>query len=300
MVEQVDAVSPPPAKKAKVETSVEAQLKAMKQVVAVMDLTSLGDKDDEDAILKLIDQGKNNAPLSTLPAAFCIWSKFVAFAKQQKISPKVATVVNFPHGKSSLEEVRAEITATLDEADEVDLVIPYQEYLQEGNAVGETASVKMVRMAKTLCGAKNIPLKVIMETGEFVGKPKLIEKMSRDVVAAGADFIKTSTGKVKVGATLEAAEVMLKVIKEDLEKKQSSTQEVVVPCGFKASGGIRNFEDASAYVKLASDILGPDYVKPSTFRFGVSGLMGNLVTKAKELLGEVEKKSGEKNAESNY
>lgn len=118
-------------------------------------------------------------------------------------------------------------------------------------------------MCQAACGGQAL-LKIILETGELK-EPALIKRASEIAIEGGADFIKTSTGKVEVSATLEAAEIMLNAIKD-------SGQDV----GFKASGGVRTTEDAAEYLALAADIMGPAWISPKHFRFGASGLLANL------------------------
>ena len=108
-------------------------------------------------------------------------------------------------------------------------------------------------------------LKVILETGEIGYLPQ-VRDASRLAIAAGADFIKTSTGKVAVNATPEAARVMLGVIATDNHD-----------IGFKPAGGIRTVADAAAYLALADHIVGPDWADPRHFRFGASGLLDAIL-----------------------
>jgi deoxyribose-phosphate aldolase len=142
-----------------------------------------------------------------------------------------------------------------DGATEIDMVFPYKQYLKgkKSNALNK------VKACKELVG-KNILLKVILETG-VIDNLTIIEQLSYELIAAGADFLKTSTGKVSVGATLEAAAVMLSAI-----KLSGAT------IGFKASGGIRTVEQATQYIRLAEDIMGAEWVTPEHFRIGTSGL----------------------------
>jgi deoxyribose-phosphate aldolase len=108
-------------------------------------------------------------------------------------------------------------------------------------------------------------LKVILETGELKD-PALIRRAGELALEGGADFLKTSTGKVAVNATLEAAEILLSVIRD-------SGRDV----GFKAAGGVRTVEDALAYLQLAERLMGVAWITPAHMRFGVSGLLGNLL-----------------------
>lgn len=101
----------------------------------------------------------------------------------------------------------------------------------------------------------------------------LIQKSAEDALQHGADFLKTSTGKTPAGASLEAARVMLQVIKAAGEAGSTKV------CGLKISGGVRTFEDALGYIRLVEEVLpdSADFLRPETFRFGVSGLLANLL-----------------------
>ena len=148
--------------------------------------------------------------------------------------------------------------AIADGADEIDLVIPYKAYL----AGNEACVTEMVTAVRAAC--PQACLKVILETGEIrdSGKIRLASELA---ISAGADFIKTSTGKVAVNATLEAADIMLQAIRDSRKK-----------VGFKPAGGISTVADAALYLSLADTIMGEDWVMPSTFRFGASGLLDDI------------------------
>ncbi len=233
------------------------------QALALMDLTSLNENDTEQSILALLDSVR---PDIGLPAAICVYAQFVGLVKKELIqrnwqSVKIATVTNFYAGEQPLESVLAETKqALLDGADEIDLVIPYKEVMQ-----GEFENAKLyVQKSKLLCTEYDACLKVIIESGELK-TPELIRQASELAIAAGADFIKTSTGKVPVNATLEATEIMLDAIK-------ASGRQV----GFKAAGGVRTVTDASAYLRLAEQKLECDSLTPAQFRFGASGLLKDI------------------------
>ncbi|MCF3642929.1 deoxyribose-phosphate aldolase, partial [Rhizobium sp. TRM95111] len=108
-------------------------------------------------------------------------------------------------------------------------------------------------------------LKTIIESGELKDRD-LIRNASHIAISAGSDFVKTSTGKVPVNATLEAADIMLNAIRESGRK-----------VGFKPAGGVRTVGDARLYLDLAATIHGPDWAIPSTFRFGASGLLNDIL-----------------------
>ena len=233
-----------------------------KEAIGLMDLTTLNDDDTDAKVIALCKQAKT-AVGST--AAVCIYPRFIPIARKILIEQgsedvKIATVTNFPHGNDDIAMAVAETKAAVAYgADEVDVVFPYNA-LKNGN---ETVGFELVKACKEACG--DITLKVIIESGELQS-PELIKKASEISIDAGADFIKTSTGKVAVNATLEAAEIMLNVIKEKNQK-----------VGFKAAGGVKDVQTAKDYIDLARKILGDDWVSPEHFRFGASSLLNNLL-----------------------
>ncbi|GGX92300.1 deoxyribose-phosphate aldolase [Litchfieldella qijiaojingensis] len=234
-----------------------------RQALALMDLTSLNDDDNDERITALCRQAKTPAGS---PAAICIYPRFIATTRHELESlgldgtVKIATVTNFPHGGDDVDQaVRQTREAVALGADEVDVVFPYRALMAGNVAVGQA----LVEACKAACGER--VLKVILETGELKD-PALIRQASELAIAGGADFLKTSTGKVEVNATLEAAEIMLSAIRD-------SGLEV----GFKAAGGVRTAADAKAYLDLAAQLMGEDWLTPAHFRFGASGLLGNLL-----------------------
>lgn len=199
-------------------------------------------------------------------AAVCIWPRFVGQAATRLAGSgvRVATVVNFPAGGTDTLEVVAQARAAVGEgADEIDLVMPWRAFLDGRRGFAET------QIARVRAACPDATLKVILETGEL-GDALLIHAAANMAIAGGADFIKTSTGKVKVNATLEAAEVMLTVIEEI---RREGGREV----GFKPAGGIRTVDDAAAYLAIADRLLGSNWVSAAHFRFGASGLLDALL-----------------------
>lgn len=199
-------------------------------------------------------------------AAVCVYPRFVGVAAKvlQGSDIKVVSVAGaFPHGQLPLGLKIDEVKYVVGEgADEVDIVINRGLLLAgEDNAV-----LDEVAAMKEACVEKH--LKVILETGEL-SSPTLIRKASELAIAGGADFIKTSTGKISTGATLEAAEVMLKVIAENVKINKKTI-------GFKAAGGIRKPEEALVYAQLAQKIMGDEYVNNQMFRIGASSLTEGL------------------------
>jgi len=232
------------------------------RALRLLDLTSLGDGDTDTTVAALCKR----ATLAPAPiAAVCIWPRFIALAGSilEDSGVRIAAVANFPAGGDDIAAAARETEDIVSQgADEVDLVMPYARWLAGDVAVARD----MIAACKEICG-EDVVLKVILETGRL-REPAKIHAASRDAIAAGADFVKTSTGKIEVSATLEAAEAMLRAIKE-------SGRDV----GFKAAGGIRDTATAAAYLDLADRIMGPGWADPRHFRFGASGLLDDLLAR---------------------
>lgn len=231
------------------------------RALPLLDLTSLNDADDAGSTAALCT--KAVTPAGNV-AAVCLWSQFVPQAKQLLAGTgiKVATVVNFPGGSLPAEKVTAHIAQALaDGADEIDVVMPYAAIM--AGQGGDQRAADHLAACRAACGKAT--MKVILESGALA-KPALVERAAAVAVAAGADFLKTSTGKVPAGATLGAARIML-----------SACRDAGRPVGFKASGGIRDVETAAQYLALADEVCGPGWVSPATFRFGASGLLDALL-----------------------
>lgn len=238
--------------------------KIAQQALSLMDLTSLTDQESSGDIIALCQQAKSSAGNT---AAICIFPRFIPLAKKvlaEQGTPeiKIATVTNFPHGNDDINIAVAETKAAVAYgADEVDVVYPYKSLIAGDINIG----LELVEACKQVC-PKKVTLKVIIESGELQ-TPELIKLASEVSLRAGADFIKTSTGKVSVNATPEAAEIMLKVIKANNPA-----------AGFKAAGGVKNAQDAKVYLDLANNILGADWLNDDHFRFGASSLLNNLLS----------------------
>jgi len=232
-------------------------------ILSLMDLTSLNESDTEADIAALAEQA--NTPLGA-PAALCIYKQFLPAADAAlraqglRSRVKLATVVNFPHGGEDSATAAAETAAATQlGADEIDIVIPYRAVQRND----DKSAAAVLRAARAACRGKI--LKVILESGALE-EPAIIRRAAELAVAEGADFIKTSTGKVAVNATLPAAEIMLEVIKRHNPA-----------CGFKAAGGVRTAAQARQYLALAAQIMGADWINPAHFRFGASGLLADLL-----------------------
>ena len=231
------------------------------RAIALLDLTELGDHATVDDVTALCTRAVG--PHGKV-AAVCVWPRHVAHAARQLAATgvRIATVVNFPSGNDDIDAVvELARAAQLDGADEIDLVLPYRAFLAGDHARG-AAMISAVRQAVAAGSGKT--LKVILETGELVDLA-VIRAAAELAIRHGADFIKTSTGKTPVSATLGATQVMLQVI-HDLDPA----------VGLKPSGGIRTLADAAAHLAQADTIMGPAWASPATFRFGASGLLTAL------------------------
>lgn len=245
-------------------TPIEVTPEWRRRLYGMVDLTSLNETDTEASIASFGE--KAISPLGHV-AAVCVYPDFVRqMAAQFADSPvRVATVVNFPEGNDSLETVLVQIgRAIQDGANEIDVVFPYMRYL----AGEQHYCQSFITACKAACG-ESVHLKVILETGALLG-PAMIADVSFDALSAGADFIKTSTGKIPEGATLEAAATMLLVIRH-------VEQQLGRRLGLKVSGGIRSIQQAASYVMLADQIMGKSWVTPETFRIGASKLVDELL-----------------------
>ncbi len=197
-------------------------------------------------------------------AAVCLWPRFVGVARAALAGTgvRVATVVNFPAGGEDTRAVETETARAIgDGADEIDLVMPYRAFLAGRPGFAETQILRV----KRLCEGRAL-LKVILETGE-IGDPVAIRAAADLAVGAGADLLKTSTGKVAVNATLASANILLEAAKAAPR-----------PIGVKVAGGIRSVADAAGYLALCDEIMGPGWAAPATFRFGASGLLDALLS----------------------
>lgn len=233
------------------------------RVIGLIDLTNLSDDCSENDVVELCSRA--HGPHGNV-AAVCVWPRFVSRAVRELSATdvRVATVVNFPHGRDSVDQVvDSAKRCVADGADEIDLVIPYEKFRDSSDDEGDRAVVHMVAKVKESL-PENRLLKVILETGELRDRD-LVDRAARLAVASGADFIKTSTGKTPVSATPEAVETMLSVLRE--------SPRIDRRVGIKPSGGIRTVDEAARYLALADRIMGPDWATPETFRFGASGLL---------------------------
>ena len=251
----------------------------LKRCFSLMDLTTLKSDDTVESVCRLVDKANRLAeeyPGYPLPASICVYPNFASVVRDRRCSPElhVTTVAScFPSAQSFLEvKVKECELAVRGGADEVDIVLALNAFLAEDYdaASREIVAMKQAIDAEAARQGRKVVLKVILETGLLVS-PERIARASLLAMEAGADFIKTSTGKVEVNATPTAAYVMCRCIKAFYEKTG-------VRVGFKAAGGISNAQDALTYYYIGASVLGPEWMDKDHFRFGVSRLGNSLMS----------------------
>jgi deoxyribose-phosphate aldolase len=247
-----------------------SKLWALDLAVRMIDLTTLEGKDTPGKIRALGAKAKRPDPSdSTIPsvAAICVYPSLVAEAREAVAGSgvRVASVATgFPAGQTFLEVKLAETRLAVEAgADEIDMVIDRGAFLRGdyGTVFDEIVAVKAA------CGSAH--LKVILETGELETYDN-VRRASFLAMAAGGDFIKTSTGKVAPVATLPVTVVMLEAIRDFARQ---TGREV----GMKPAGGIRAAKEAIQYLVALYETLGPRWMTPDRFRFGASSLLNDLL-----------------------
>ena len=246
-----------------------------KAVLGMIDLTSLNGTDTYGKIASMtekVNRFHDSFPDWPLPASICVYPNFAATVARTRIDPEVhVTVVGgcFPASQSPLPVKILECTtAVADGADEVDIVLALNAFLEGRPEEARREIEEIGRAIRAVNPA--VHLKVILETGALK-EPSLIREASFLAMEAGADFIKTSTGKMQPAATPEAAAVMCRCIKDYFAR----TGRMV---GFKPAGGIATPEDAVTYWNIVSDILGEKWLDKRWFRFGASRMANNLLS----------------------
>ena len=249
-----------------------------KDCFSMMDLTTLKTDDTPASVQKLVN--KVNAfndtyPEWPLPASICVYSNFANTVKETRKKDFNITVVSacFPSSQSFLEVKLKECEMAVEQgADEVDIVLALNAFLA-GDHEAAAEEIRQVRKTIDAVAAKQgrkVHLKVILETG-LLRTPEAIANASFLAMEAGADFIKTSTGKVDVNATPVAAYVMC----ECIAKYQEVTGKMI---GFKPAGGISSAMDALCYYSIVSSVLGKEWLNKEFFRFGVSRVANSILS----------------------
>jgi len=256
-----------------------SKVAGIRLAIGCMDLTTLEGKDSEGRVRSLCAKALHPAPhLPDMPsvAAVCVYPNLVPAAKEalRGTSVKVASVATaFPSGLSSMEVRLADTAAAIAAgADEIDMVIDRGAFL----AGHYRAVYDEIVAIKEACGP--IHLKVILETGEL-GSYDAVRRASDLALEAGADFIKTSTGKVGTNATFPVAVTMCEAIRDYARRTGRRA-------GLKVAGGVRNTKQAMTYLVIIKETLGESWLTPDLFRIGASSLLDDLLMQyEKQLTG---------------
>jgi deoxyribose-phosphate aldolase len=240
-----------------------------------IDLTTLNTADTQARVKNFTEKVngfKEKYPQYPLPAAICVYPNMVGTVKSSlKVQGvKVASVAGgFPNSQTFLDVKLLECRNAVDSgADEVDVVLPLNRFM----AGDYDGTFNEIAAMKEAVGQKH--LKVILETGAIADSEK-IHEASMLAMEAGADFIKTSTGKQEPGATPAAAIVMCNSIKEYYRKSGRKV-------GFKPAGGISTVKDAICYLAIVDTVLGKEWLDPNLFRIGASRLANNLLSELEQ------------------
>ena len=249
-----------------------------KDCFSMMDLTTLKTDDTPASVTKLVKKVnafQESYPESPLPASICVFSNFAATVKEARTADVNITVVSacFPSSQSFLEVKLKEVEMAVEQgADEVDIVLALNAFLA-GNTEAAADEIRQVRrVIDEVAGrqGREVHLKVILETG-LLRTAQNIANASFLAMEAGADFIKTSTGKVDINATPVAAYVMC----ECIAKYHEMTGKKI---GFKPAGGISTAADALCYYSIVSSVLGKEWLNKKMFRFGVSRVANSILS----------------------
>jgi len=249
--------------------------------IKMMDLTTLEGMDTPERVRSLCLKAMTPDPEDLdcpRPAAICVYGDMVKYAKAAlgKSGIYVAAVATaFPSGRASLKvkllDTKEAVAAG---ADEIDMVIDRGAFLA-GNYLEVFRQIQQVKLACQRPTGKPAHLKVILETGELQTYDN-IRRASYLAMLAGADFIKTSTGKVTVNATLPITLLMLQAVRDWYE-------ETGIRIGVKPAGGIRSSKDALRYLVVVKETAGDEWLSPNLFRFGASSLLNDVLMQRQKL-----------------
>ncbi len=237
------------------------------KLFSFLDLTTLISTDSESNVKALIDFALEQQQNGFQAAAICVYSNFaeVLLENLQGSSIKSAVVAGaFPHGQALnyVKNLELKELASMG-IEEIDVVLNRGLFLSGQREKAQEDLVQMRNSASDVC------LKVILETGELSTADN-IREAAYLAMDAGADFIKTSTGKSAVGATPDAVRVMCEAVKAHFDKTSKKV-------GVKVSGGVRTEADAQLYAKIVGEILGTEWLSPALFRIGASSLAHDLI-----------------------
>ncbi len=239
-------------------------------ILSMVDITSLNPTDSVKSITEFVEKiNKFDTKFEILPhpAAICVYPKFVQTVKDNLMEDlEIASVAGgFPDANTFIEVKVAEVAmAVMEGATEIDVVIP------SGMVIAGEFDEIFEDLQEIKASCRTAKLKVILETGVLMD-PVLIKKAALVAMNAGADFIKTSTGKVSIGATYEAVYVMAKTVAEYNSKNDTKV-------GIKVAGGVSTTEQAVSYYAIVASVLGEEWLNSNLFRFGASRLVNALIS----------------------
>lgn len=240
------------------------------QILSMVDITSLNPTDSVKSISEFVEKiNKFDSKFEILPhpAAICVYPKFVSIVKDNLIEDlQIASVAGgFPDANTFIEVKVAEVAmAVMEGATEIDVVIP------SGMVISGEFEEIFDDLSEIKSACRDAKLKVILETGVLMD-PVLIKKAALVAMNAGADFIKTSTGKVSLGATYEAVYIMSKTVSEYNALNNTKV-------GIKVAGGVSTTEQAVSYYAIVASVCGEEWLNPSLLRFGASRLVNSLIS----------------------
>lgn len=226
-------------------------------ITGILDHTRLKEDDAEAQIIAFARETQLDW---TNVAGICIYPNWIKVVKNYiSHATRIITVANFPQGHQPKHEILEHIQSFISAIDELDIVIPYRDIINNE----WTSTISLLQAAKGICGSKC--LKAIIEVGALQSQ-KLIKYATQAAIDGGADFIKTSTGHIKIELANYDIVTICEVIK-------SSRKHI----GLKLSGGIQTIEKAKQYMDLVESIMGKDYLVPNTFRIGSSTLLRECI-----------------------
>jgi deoxyribose-phosphate aldolase len=233
------------------------------EAIGLLDLMALNTDDTEERIVGICRRALT--PVGEV-AAVCVYPRFTLLARttldrQQTPDIRVVAVVNFPYGSPNVENAASEArAAVMSGADEIEMVYPFRTLSGD-----RKTGLDMIAACRSACG-RRVSLTVTLETGDL-RDPQIIRDACRDAITSGADFIKTSTGKLIGSATPQAARIMLETIAD-----------VGGQVGLKFCGGIRTFAEARVFLDMAQARFGPQWVNAQRVRLAGSSLLDDILS----------------------
>jgi deoxyribose-phosphate aldolase len=254
---------------------------ALDMAIKMMDLTTLEGADTKERVRSLCLKAITPDPTDLTtpqPAAICVYGDMVKHAKEALGKNKIhvaAVATAFPSGRASLPVKIADTKDAVNAgADEIDMVIDRGSFLS-GNYLEVYKQILAVKAACVRKDGTRAHLKVILETGELETYDN-IRRASYLAMLAGPDFIKTSTGKVSINATLPITLLMLQAVKDWFDQTK-------IQIGVKPAGGIRTAKDAIKYLVVVKETAGEEWLTPKYFRFGASSLLNDVLMQRQKL-----------------